>query len=318
MKNLALASVLLILAGCATPSPTTDVAGKGAPLRFEETFQGGEGLKSASGNRYFLSRDPSLEAVSGGFLPALIELENALKKRLKAAGYLPTKNEDSAHLRIVLSGRKDTFGPEGYRFRQRDNLAGSAGPIEISGSTIITVGFFVLEHKHGMRPKVLTSASSRGALESFNDPKLYRDSFARILNKFFLPKASSSSARSLPGCFPSFGFQTEEAKGEANSAELATSDEDQFQNFFRQSASPLIYKVSKIVANGPAAKAGLKVGDIVEAIDSVPYETIQRDGLGKYDSMYDSRAGVPIKFRRGEEVRRSTLASKILCYSDLK
>lgn len=99
------------------------------------------------------------------------------------------------------------------------------------------------------------------------------------------PPAENLKTPGDPGCLPRFGFDLVE--------ETAT--------------------VRKVQANSPASKAGIRIGDVILAVDSQSYKDYdQRPDL---DEVYEKSIEVPIKFKRGEKIFRRSIKSKILCHN---
>jgi|GEM_PF-3696027 len=91
-----------------------------------------------------------------------------------------------------------------------------------------------------------------------------------------------------PGCLPRFGFdETRVVEG-----------------------SKEFFKITKVPLHSPAQKAGLRVGDILEAIDSIPYSNWH---LKEPTDAYEKRVAVPIKFSRNGETKRSMIRAEVMC-----
>lgn len=91
-----------------------------------------------------------------------------------------------------------------------------------------------------------------------------------------------------PGCLPRFGFD-----------EARVMDDCQ-----------ALYKITKVLPHSPAQKSGLRVGDIIEAIDSVPVETWNNEDLVE---IYEKPTSVPIKVSRNGETLRRSIRAEVMC-----
>ena len=89
--------------------------------------------------------------------------------------------------------------------------------------------------------------------------------------------AQDQKMKGPPGCTPRFGFET------------TTVTEDARQR----------YQIAKVAPKSPAARAGVRVGDVLEAIDSLDYETFS---VGDRE-VYESRITVPDAVKKGRADR---------------
>ncbi len=83
-----------------------------------------------------------------------------------------------------------------------------------------------------------------------------------------------------PGCMPRFGY-------------------------FSDRITEKVIKVSK---KSPADRAGIRVGDQILAIDSLP----PNEGL-KSNQLYEDAVNVPVKFKRGDQILRAKMKPELIC-----
>lgn len=81
-----------------------------------------------------------------------------------------------------------------------------------------------------------------------------------------------------PGCLPRFGF-----------------DENELM-------------IINVVKNSPAADAGMKVGDLIVALDS------EKPKSNNYrEELYIQRTKVPVKLKRGDKIIRTNIQARLMC-----
>lgn len=104
----------------------------------------------------------------------------------------------------------------------------------------------------------------------------------------FSPPTQNKKMAGPPGCIPRFGYEVEKQK-----------DGNQFFD-----------RVTQIHPNSPAQKVGLKVGDIVLAVDSKPYREWSKE---EDQAVYEQRVPVPMKIERAGKIIRVQIRSEIMC-----
>jgi predicted metalloprotease with PDZ domain len=124
----------------------------------------------------------------------------------------------------------------------------------------------------------------------------FATSVERVAGEWIQDLAQASSLvkektqKGLPGCMPRFGFEAETVLIEN-----------------------VPYKrVTSVPKKSPAAKAGLKEGDIILAIDSIPYMEFSTD-FAKSLKVYEANVSVPIKYLRKTQEMRSNIKAQIMC-----
>jgi hypothetical protein len=150
----------------------------------------------------------------------------------------------------------------------------------------LTMAFQI--HEYGIRPKpyfTVKLSTNRPFSADFKD---VTGVLAENLKAIPLaPPAKNLKMAGKPGCMPRLGFES---------------------TVFWD-GQKWTYKIVEVLASGPAAKAGLRVGDILEAIDSKPY-----DDFRAYESdIYEKRARVPLRLLRNGQVVRTQIQAEIMC-----
>lgn len=277
-------------------------------VAFDEKVETRPENQIARGNLYAIDRSGDSAAVSAGAGPALDEFEAVLKKKIEAAGYRATKNLKDAHLALAITALKQDYEKGGFSYLSQ--ATGSPYAVEIKGGPVLLLNAYAYARSYGKRPVLVAQGSDRGALASFFQAAARAESFERFAEKFPVPRAVGPLDKRKPSCYPSFGFQasllgSDSEVGKALIGSLLGEDDPH--------PAGDKYAVSFIVAKGPAEKAGLKVGDIIEAVDSLSYEKFAAADDRDHLAMYEEGKPVPLKFRRAGKLIRASMRPAMLC-----
>lgn len=285
---------------------------KGMPvLPFEEEFAARKEASATAGDLYFLETQMNVKSPSPVAQKALAELKEALRSKVEAAGYKAAKEPKAAHLLLLAELNVEDHKEGSFRYRATvGSDPASRALVLIEGGTVLKLSAFAIQRSHGKRPVTVAQASTRGAQTSFAGAYAGKESISRIVNSFIIPKSGPAKDAELPGCYPSFGYRTMSAPVEpATLNDLNAAFEKKDFKF----APAQQFIVIKVVAGGPAQKAGLKIGDELLAIDSVPYEKFDTQAAGEEAALYESKQPLPIKFKRAGKILRGSILPKIIC-----
>ncbi len=288
----ALTSIAFLVACETTPvtqwNPTTKKALPVAEIELtsneiHEVPQTGP-LFSIDGGKFNLSQtaDTELRAdLSSKVKKAVIETFSSM-------GYRLTENANKAHLSLSAGADHVVAQAEEEKTVYQDGQLIEKRKVK-QGEHIYRVSFLGTVRDHGHRPKTLF----RVTLESkqpFSDSLIPALVAALKKNQLKAP-VQTKAMKGDPCCFPRFGFLGDVVDHEKKR----------------------VYQLKEVFKGSSAEAAGLKAGDIIEAIDSVPYSSIDfEEPLEAYSKLLP----VPIKYIRGGAVKRGMIRAKMRCMDE--
>lgn len=264
--------------------------------------------KDLTGNLVFINLDrKKLYSEVGADLTNLFIIQT--REYLTKNGFKEIRKSSKAHLVVHIVHERFVFEKGRYVPLTKENKNLSSGPEIIQTVTTYSKGetstrreiispYFqrlsivpvVQEYGKRHAPLDFLGFSFRG--ENWNDVS---DQLTSLLTSkmkglnLHAPETNMKMAGD-PGCLPRFGFDFDE--------ETTT--------------------VNHIQPNSPAEAIGMKVGDVILAIDSQPYSDYNK--RPDLEEQYSKGIEVPIKFRRKDQILRKNIKSKIMCnnYEALK
>ncbi len=287
MRFLVVALFSLTIAGCETAprSPSLDDGLKVPALAIGV----GKGQVPAdtkfSGRNYFL--DTSYVRV--GLSDATVkELAGITRTHLKSLGFEEVSSRRKSHLMVFLYADRDLNSNDGSVLTATEThkmVMKEGAPVfetiqENSNQMVFQTQ--VQMNRHGRRPEVLGHVVFRSANEQWTGSEeqlvlMYKEQIVDLLPKAPL---QNEKMKGDPGCILRFGFEEHKAK------------------------------VTSVLKNSPAEKAGIKIGDLVESIDSVPHSL---STIEKLEGAYAQNLKVPIKLMRNGKTIRSQIAADVVC-----
>jgi len=142
---------------------------------------------------------------------------------------------------------------------------------------------------YGLRPrrKFYFMISSEAALDS-KMTEIFHMVVDQLDTFKLKPPPINEKMKGDPGCIPRFGFETVKKADGGNH----------------------YYEIDEIIPKSAAQKIDLRVGDRIEAIDSLPYGEWERKDTAE---AYEKRFKLPVKIVRKGEVLRKTIQAEIMC-----
>jgi hypothetical protein len=306
MKNIILALALLLVTACQT-KPSAPVTA--APEVHNYILDGSTWLKdlNASGLTVFVemntkSVSPQDEALLAGIKIKAVE-------KLKSLGFIISPKRSQAHVWILFDYKVQEF-PQAFPDQNVDTTNGKvSGALSVSETFVLEgkvhqyqvssqagpigdLQMIVYAQDYGQRAQTMSSKRIRGPVGAANFASgidKVTDSWIQDLeNLKTLVKEKKQAG--LPGCTPRFGFEIE--------------------TFWMEGVP---YKrVTSVLPKSPAAKAGLKVEDVILAIEGIPYDEFAR-GNEKSTEIYNSKISVSIKFLRKTQEKTSKIRAQVMC-----
>ena len=315
-RALMLVSIAILLTGCAESSVVNESDSNPASESTVSAQRSIDEKLALTGNTVFIYPIP--EALNKVLTREhQVGIDQLLRAYLKKRGFLLSETYAKAYSTLYVSADEYRPGlqqldPEAEKFLEN---SGYTFPVDggvvtetitskrvVDGKTIVThttskgsshrllVQWNI--NQYGQRPKRLfyfTLSSEKPLDTVWHDlTKALQDNLDSL--KTLVPTEPTKMAGD-PGCVPRFGF-----------------DDVHVVN-----GSGEFFKVTKVLPHSPAQKVGLRIGDIIEAIDSIPYN-------GEWQSKeptetYEKKVVVPIKFNRNGKTIRSTIQAALMCSS---
>jgi hypothetical protein len=225
------------------------------------------------------------------------EFAKSLKDYLVKKGFTVTDKYSKGYSALYIAG--DEYRPGDKNSKVTETTSETTfvdGKVVSNSQTVstdhplnrITIQWDI--NAYGKRPAKwfsLTYTSTKSLDDTFSD--VTKTFFVNLDSVLLASPPENTKMAGEPGCIPRFGY-----------------DERVVVEDGRE-----IFKVTKVPVGSPAQKAGLHVGDIMDAIDSVPYTREWQTKPPK--DVYEKRVSVPIKFTRNGETIRSQIQAKIMC-----
>lgn len=272
--------VLLIIAtGCQHKQPLPKVS-----YDIEVVISDPSPSAEMTGKNYFIHWNDQ-----DNLFPAKIKnrVVSKIQKEMQSKGYIEVNLLRKSHVTVFLNSSKSGVEePDTETVSTTQTLVVIDGKKQFKTRTVkgIPVQFQIAisTNTYGQRFKYIANFSY---ISNKTDWYGLEESLAQLVEQTSfdsIPKAplANKKMNGDPGCQPRLGY------------------EENFRGV-----------VTQIHKNSPAEDAGLKVGDQLLSIDSEDY----RDAVEK-EEIYKPNLKVPIKFKRGQEVIRSTIQARILCY----
>lgn len=307
MKNTVLVLVLLIATACQT-NPRAS-SSKSAPEVHNYILDGSSWNKDLQVFGLSAFVEMNVKSTSDRDRALFATIKTKTEDQLKGLGFNLVKTRAEAHLWILLDYNVREY-PEAFTDQNVETTNGHVtGTVSVSESfvhegrvhqysvnseqgPIGTLGMVVYSQDYGQRPETLSWKRIRGPANSVDFAvgiEKVADSWIRDLAQV-KPLIKEKKQAGPPGCTPRFGFEVETF-----------------------SIENVPYKrVIEVLPKSPAQKAGIRVGDVILAIDSIPYADFSRDSE-KSDKVYDLKVAVPIKFLRKTQEMRSHIKPKVMC-----
>lgn len=230
-----------------------------------------------TGDRVYLFDDGIEKFVGSKYKKKIRDL---IESKLKLKGFKFVKKRVDSHLSIYLTAKKQNHGISVTQTIKhivdgkviRNNKKHSDGTEET-----FTITLFI--NDYGKRP--LTSSwlsidSPKGKLDKYKKKLLF--SIESEFDSLFLKAPKTNKVMNgEPGCTPRFGFERNNKR------------------------------ITRVIPESPAEKAGFKVGDIILSIDSEPVA----NEISSH--VYESRIKVPVKLSREKKIIRTEIQSAIIC-----
>jgi len=152
------------------------------------------------------------------------------------------------------------------------------------------LGVTMAANTYGQRPKAMFAVKvySPWILDNYWNEVMTGIKEKLDAQTFTVPKENVKMA-GAPGCGPRFGFDDR----------FVVNGKDEF------------YKVTRVPKGSPGQKAGLKEGDVIEAVDSVPF--VEWSANSDSSEAYTKLIPVPIKYSRNGKTHRGTIQARVLC-----
>jgi hypothetical protein len=152
------------------------------------------------------------------------------------------------------------------------------------------LGVTMVANAYGQRPKAMFAVK---VYSSYTLDNYWNEIMTAIKDKldaqsFTVPKENTKMA-GPPGCSPRFGFDDR----------YIVNGKNEF------------YKVTRVPKGSPGQKAGLKEGDVIEAVDSVPF--VEWSAGSDSSEAYTKMIPVPIKYTRNGKTIRGTIQARVMC-----
>jgi hypothetical protein len=230
-----------------------------------------------TGRNFYIQQRDYLPSISAEFRK---KAEAVLRAELVSLGFKEVPSHRKAHLVAGITSDRFYLNGEGQGYALNQVTASQAAELGFFQTARLFVIFAPQAYGERLNNFASVVFESPGAEWTGYEAPLLEALTTQLKGVMIKAPDSDQKMKGDPGCYPRFGFDND-TNG----------------------------KVVVIVKGSPADRAGIKVGDLLLAIDS------QEVGGEKtnYESVYKNFEKVPVKLKRGEEILRKEMKPTLLC-----
>ena len=274
--------LLLVFVGCATNQPDATPE-QSASHQVDVTWTQIKPDTVIPGNIYNFDDSENKYSIDA---QTLEKVKTIVRKKMAELGYQEVKTLRKAYVSVFIVADWEKLADDNASSVETTETRMQNGKIVSQFTTKakrlarFTIAMFT--NSYGKRSSEVSRLFLKVPAEEWRG---YEDQLLSSIERDFhgIMKAAPSSNQKMagdPGCMPRFGY---------------ISDRE-------------TEKVTKIWRKSPAERAGIKVGDQILAIDSMPINQSVED-----NKMYEDGEKVPVKYKRGDKILRAQMQAALMC-----
>lgn len=227
----------------------------------------------------------------------LYEVKKEIEDILRARKYVKAKNPNQAHLEISVELYKNVFfsDDKSDRFNIKKEMRDRDLHIELApGDSLVQVDIigWARSYMALRQPLFHLHVKTSDRYLEVGQPSV-SDLVGAFSHLKLSPPDSNKNMKGMPGCYPELGYE---------------------YDFANRLGEAKIVRVSKIKKGSSSAKAGLKLGDIIQSIAGMSYgEGWTQEKKNILDEQILNQKKISFKIRRGGQTIDLEIRARPLC-----